>query len=253
MWEYILAGILQGIFEWLPVSSEGVVALFSSFAMQQVNNVDFALFLHLGTALAVIIFFWKDILDLILFKDKKFLKFFIIVTVISGGIGFFVYKFASNIGGGPALLFLMGCGLLLTSWFQKKKIKIKASDTVSAIIAGLLQAITPIPGVSRSGATIFGLSLFEDDPQKILKTSYLISVPVVLGSGLYLYLKTPTIISVNILIGIFFSFIFGIATLKLLMGVSQKINFSKFTFIFGCLCFLGVLMYFVPAILEFFK
>jgi undecaprenyl-diphosphatase len=245
MIEYIIAGILQGIFEWLPVSSEGVVSLFANFSLQQVNSVDFALFLHLGTALAVIVYFWKDILNLILFKDKEFLKFFIIVTILSGGIGFFVYKFASSIGGGPALLFLMGCGLLLTSWFQRKKIKIKSNNTVSAFVVGLLQAITPIPGVSRSGATIFGLSLFEDNPTKIMKASYLISIPVVLSASLYLYLKNPVMLSTNILIGIFVSFIVGITTLKFLMGISHKINFSKFTFIFGCLCFLGVLVYFL--------
>lgn len=243
MWEYIFTGILQGIFEWLPVSSEGVVALFSNFSMPDLNSVDFALFLHLGTLLAVAIYFWKDILDLILLKDKKFLKFFIIVTVISGGLGFFVYKFASNIGGGPALLFLMGGGLFLTSWFQRKKIKFKANENIAAITVGLLQAITPIPGVSRSGATIFGLSLFEDDPEKILKTSYLISIPVVLGVNAYLYLKNPALISGNAWLALVFSFIFGLATLKVLMGISKKINFSKFTFLFGCLCVLASLMY----------
>jgi undecaprenyl-diphosphatase len=243
MWEYILAGVLQGVFEWLPVSSEGVVALFTNFSLPQMNSVDFALFLHLGTALAVILFFWKDIMDMILFKDKKFLKFFVIVTVISGGLGFFVYKFASNIGGGAALLFLMGCGLFLTSWFQKKKIKIKAGENLSAIVVGLLQAITPIPGVSRSGATIFGLSLFEHDPEKILKTSYLISIPVVLGADLYIYLKSPTMITSDTWIALLFSFIFGFITLKFLMEATKKINFSKFTFIFGCLCFLGVIIY----------
>lgn len=243
--DYIIAGVLQGIFEWLPVSSEGVVSLFSDFSLEQANNVDFALFLHLGTVLAVMIYFWKEIRDLILFKDKKFIKFFIIVTLISGGLGFFVYKFASDLGGGPWLLFLMGCGLFLTSWFQKKRIKIKMSENMLAIIVGLLQAITPIPGVSRSGATIFGLSLSEDNPEKILKTSYLISIPVVLGSNLYLYFKNPGMISQGVLIALVFSFIFGMITLKLLMGFSQKINFSKFTFIFGVLCFLGVLVYLI--------
>lgn len=248
MWEYILAGILQGIFEWLPVSSEGVVALFTNFSLSNLNSVDFALFLHLGTLLAVIIYFWKDIIDLILLKDKKFLKFFIIVALISGGLGFFVYKFASNIGGGGNLLLLMGAGLFLTSWFQRKKVKIKANENVAAVLVGLLQAITPIPGVSRSGATIFGLSLFEDEPEKILKTSYLISIPVVLGVNLYLYWKNPALISGNAWLALVFSFIFGLATLKILMGVSKKINFSKFTFIFGCLCVLGALIYFLNPI-----
>jgi undecaprenyl-diphosphatase len=245
MWEYIIAGILQGIFEWLPVSSEGVVALFTNFSLPQLNSVDFALFLHLGTMLAVIIYFWKDLRDLILLKDKDFVRFYIIVTIISGSLGFFVYKFAGYFVFGPALLFLMGCGLFLTSWFQRKKIKMKANNIIAAATVGLLQAITPIPGVSRSGATIFGLSLFEDDPAKILKTSYLISIPVVSGANAYLYLKTPAMFTANSAIALIFSFVFGILTLGTLMKIGKKINFSKFTFIFGCLCFLGVIIYFL--------
>lgn len=249
MYEYILAGILQGIFEWLPVSSEGVVSLFSNFFIINTNAIDFSLVLHMGTMLAVIIYFWKDIRDMIFLKDKKFVRFFLIVTLICGSLGLLFYKFAKNFSFGPALLFIMGCGLFLTSWFQKHKIKIKMSPDTSAIIVGLLQSITSIPGVSRSGATIFGLSLAEDDPEKILKTSYLISIPVVLGANLYLYLKDEqikaTMFSLETLTALFFSFIFGLLTLKLLMVASKKINFSKFTFIFGCLCFLGVLVYFL--------
>lgn len=243
MWEYILAGILQGIFEWLPISSEGIVALFTNFSLPEFNSIDFALFLHLGTLLAVVIYFWKDIRDLILLKDRKFLKFFIIVTFISGGLGFFVYKFARNISGGAVLLFIMGVGLFLTSWFQSKKIKIKASDNIKAIAVGFLQAITPIPGISRSGATIFGLSLFEDEPDKILKTSYLISIPIVLGVNIYSYIQNPGLIFQGHWIALIFSFIFGMATLKVLMDFSKKINFSKFTFIFGCLCVLASVIY----------
>jgi len=249
MWEYILAGVLQGIFEWLPVSSEGVVALFSSFFVEKMNSLDFSLFLHLGTLLAVTIYFWKDIRDLIFLKDKKIVRFFIIVTLISGGLGFFIYKIANNFSFGPALLIMMGCGLFLTSWFQRKKIKLKISDDVSAIIVGLLQAITPIPGISRSGATIFGLSLSENDPEKILRMSYLVSIPVVCGVNIYIYLKnfqeTKILFSLEMFLACFFSFIFGIITLKFLMQASQKINFSKFTFIFGCLCFLGAFLYLI--------
>ncbi|MFZ3054754.1 MAG: undecaprenyl-diphosphate phosphatase [Minisyncoccales bacterium] len=240
MWEYVLLGLLQGVFEWIPVSSEGVVALFSSFLVKDFNSVDLALFLHLGTLLAVIVYFWKDWIDLIKFKDKDFLRFFIIVTVISGGIGFFVYKFAENVTMGSGLLALMGLGLLLTSWFQKKNIKLNINKDLSSAIVGLLQALSAIPGVSRSGSTIFALSLTEDNPSEILKKSYLISLPVVLGSSLYLYIKNPAmaVVSWPALIA---SFVFGLLSLKLLLDFSKKVNFSKFTFIFGLLCLIGAL------------
>lgn len=244
MWDYILLGALQGIFEWLPLSSEGIVSLFSHYLIKDFNSVDLALFLHLGTVFAAIIYFWKDWMNLALFKDKEFLRFFIIVTLISGTLGFFIYKIARDFSMGYGLLILMGCGLLLTSWFQKNNIKLKINKDLSSVIVGLLQALSAIPGVSRSGSTMFGLSLTENDTTQILKKSYIISVPVVLGSSLYLYLKNPTIASSS-WIAVLFSFIFGIISLKLLLDFSKKVNFSKFTFIFGILCLLGALIDFL--------
>ncbi|HNY35890.1 MAG TPA: undecaprenyl-diphosphate phosphatase [Candidatus Pacearchaeota archaeon] len=244
MWEYILLGALQGIFEWIPVSSEGVVAIFSNYLVKDFNSVDLALFLHLGTVLAVIVYFWRDWISLALFKDKEFLRFFIIVTFISGTLGFFVYKMARDVSMGSGLLALTGLGLLLTSWFQKKNIKLNINKDLSSIIVGLLQAISAIPGVSRSGSTVFGLSLTENNPTEILKKSYIISVPVVLGSSLYLYLDNPTIASSS-WIAVVFSFIFGIISLKILLDFSKKVNFSKFTLIFGLLCLIGALFQFL--------
>jgi undecaprenyl-diphosphatase len=244
MWDYILLGFLQGVFEWIPVSSEGVVAIFSNYLIKDYNSVDLALFLHLGTVLAAIVYFWKDWINLAQFKDKEFLRFFIIVTFISGTLGLFVYKMARDISVGPGLLALTGLGLLLTSWFQKSNIKLKINKDVSSIIVGLLQAISAIPGVSRSGSTVFGLSLTESDPTEILKKSYMISVPVVIGSSLYLYIKDPVIASSS-WIAVIFSFIFGIISLKLLLDFSKKVNFSKFTLIFGILCLLGALFQFL--------
>ncbi|MFA5207858.1 MAG: undecaprenyl-diphosphate phosphatase [Candidatus Paceibacterota bacterium] len=244
MWDYILLGFLQGIFEWIPISSEGVVAIFSSYLVKDYNSVDLALFLHLGTVLAAIVYFWKDWINLAQFKDKEFLRFFIIVTFISGTLGFFVYKMARDFSMGSGLLALTGLGLLLTSWFQKTNIKLNINKDVSSIIVGLLQAISAIPGVSRSGSTVFGLSLTESDPTEILKRSYMISVPVVVGSSLYLYIKDPVIASSS-WIAVIFSFIFGIISLKLLLDFSKKVNFSKFTLIFGLLCLLGALFQFL--------
>ncbi|MDD5098163.1 MAG: undecaprenyl-diphosphate phosphatase, partial [Candidatus Pacebacteria bacterium] len=240
MWEYALLGTLQGIFEWIPVSSEGVVALVSQGMIKSLNSVDLAIFLHLGTLLALFVYFLKDWKDLLLLKDKEFVKFFIIVTIISGAIGFGMYKMAKEFSVGWALLMLTGLGLLLTSFFQSKQIKWKISNNLSAIIVGVLQGLSAIPGVSRSGSTIFGLSLSESNPKEILRKSYLISAPVVMGSSLYLYLDNPSIVNQS-WVGLIFSFIFGLIFLKMLLTFADKINFSKFTLIFGLLCILGSL------------
>jgi len=244
MWDYVLLGIIQGIFEWIPISSEGVVAMVSQFLIKDLSSLDIALFLHLGTLLAVLIYFYKDFIDLLLIKDKEFFKFFVIVATISGAIGFFVYQISSSVIMGSGLLFLMGLGLIFTSYMQKKKIKINISKNTSAIIVGILQGISAIPGVSRSGSTVFGLSLSENNPEKILKQSYLISAPVVFGSSLYLFIKNPVLISQG-WIAIIFSFIFGLLFLKIILSWAKNINFSLFTFLFGIICLIGACLSFI--------
>ncbi|MFA6252019.1 MAG: undecaprenyl-diphosphate phosphatase [Candidatus Paceibacterota bacterium] len=243
---YTFLGFLQGVFEWLPISSKGIVSLFVNyFNIEGVNPLDLALFLHLGTLLATFIYFWKDIRDLILLKDKKFVKFFLIVSAISGTLGFAIYKLTKDFAVGSSLLLIVGLGLLLTSFFQSRKLKLNLSNTKSAIIVGILQSLSAIPGVSRSGSTIFGLSLSESDPEKILRYSYLVSIPVVFGADVYLQRENLVQLSPEVLIAVASSFIFGILTLKILLTFSKKINFALFTLIFGILCIIGAFLDYV--------
>lgn len=241
MWEYVLLGALQGIFEWIPISSQGLITIFSSFIVTDINSIDFSLFLHLGTMFAVLIFFRKDWINLILLRDKELLRFFIIASIVSLSLGFVVYKTIGDIAIGSGLLFLIGFGLLLTSWFQKKDIRLNMNKDFNSVIVGLLQGISVIPGVSRSGSTIFGLSLKENDPSEILKKSYIISLPAVAASTGYIFISNPSISSFP-WIALLSSFVFGIISLKVLLDFSKKVNFSKITMTFGILCLIGGIM-----------
>ncbi len=239
--KYLLLGLLQGIFEWLPVSSEGVVALFSEIFQFNLKAIDIALFLHLGTLLAVLVYFRKDWKEIITLKNKKLLYFLIITTIISLGVGFPLYHFISNIALGAGLLFLMGIGLFITSFFHKKKTKSQLNLNQTALISGILQGLAVIPGLSRSGSTIFGLSFSKFSPKKILTLSYLMSAPIVIASSGYLFLKTPDLL-IKGWPALIVSFIIGILTLKILLHFVEKINFSKFTFIFGSFCIIGAII-----------
>jgi len=241
MWEYVLLGALQGIFEWIPISSQGLITIFSSFIVTDINSIDFSLFLHLGTMFAVLIFFRKDWINLILLRDKELLRFFIIASIVSLSLGFVVYKTIGDIAIGSGLLFLIGFGLLLTSWFQKKDIRLNMNKDFNSVIVGLLQGISVIPGVSRSGSTIFGLSLKENDPSEILKKSYIISLPAVIVSTGYIFINSPSISSFP-WIALLSSFVFGMISLKVLLVFSKKVNFSKITMTFGILCLIGGIM-----------
>ena len=202
------------------------------------NPIDLALFLHLGTLLAVIFYFKNDWKNVITFKNSGLARFLIISAMISLIVGYPVYKMIRSAVLGSGLLLIMGFGLLLTACFHKLKKALKIGPDKLAIITGFLQGLTVIPGLSRSGATIFGLSLSEIMPFQALKTSYMMSVPVVLASSAYLYLKNPFLV-LSAWPALVFSFLTGVLSLRFLMNMAQKIDFFKFALIFSILCFIG--------------
>jgi undecaprenyl-diphosphatase len=238
MINYLILGAIQGIFEWLPISSEGVVAIFSQLLIKDLNAIEVALFLHLGTLFAVLIYFFEDWKEILFFKNKKLIRFLIITTIVSGIVGFFLYQLVITIAIGSYLLLFTGFGLLFTAYFHKKKKRISLSPNKLALISGLLQGLAVIPGLSRSAATIFGLSLGKENPKEILKLSYLMSAPVVAASSFYLYIQNP----VNLACfwpALLTSFFVGILALKIILVFSQRIDFFKFAIFFALLCFIG--------------
>lgn len=246
MWHYVILGILQGIFEWIPVSSEGIVALASQFLSVGSSPVNTAIFLHFGTLLASLIYFRKDWVEIVTFKNPVMLRFLVISTIVSLIIGYPLYSMIESQATGAVLLLIMGGGLLFTAFFNRtKKYKLKMDETskVLPVIAGLLQGLAVIPGLSRSGATVFGLSLGQLTPPQILRLSYLMSAPVVLASSLYLLVKDPVLIEGwPALVS---SFIVGIISLATIMKYIGRINFFYFALVFSILCIIGGIIVFL--------
>ena len=239
MWNHIILGISQGIFEWLPISSEGIVALFSQTLIKNVNPVDMALFLHLGTLLAVLFYFRKDWKEIILLRNKRMIRFLIIATVISLVVSYPLYRLVRSLVIGNMLLIITGIGLLFTAYFHKNKGYALSFDRL-AVLSGFIQGLSVIPGLSRSGSTIFGLSFSDFNPAKVLKVSYIMSVPVIIVSSVYLLLFEPVVY--NGWVSLIPAFIVGIISLKFLMDMSKKINFFWFSLIFAILCFIGAII-----------
>ncbi len=238
MWSYLLLGAVQGITEWLPISSQGVVSLFGRFMDLGVSEIDAALFLHLGTMMAVLIYFRRDWRRLLTLGNPRLLRFLIVATTISLVVGFPLYHLVKGAVFGPLLLVVTGVGLLGTSWLHRTRHQRGWSFKRLTYVSGFLQGLSVIPGFSRSGATIFGLSLGNLSPVQILKISYLMSVPVVLASSLYLIWREPVMVwqSWPALIT---SFVFGLISLRLLLKLSQEISFAFWALLFALLCFAG--------------
>jgi len=251
MIEQLVLGIIQGITEWLPVSSEGLLVLTQTHLFGQKDLSDFisqALFLHLGTFLAALVYFRKEILKLS--KNKKLARFLIITTLISGAVGFLFLQLIKGIESqveitGKAATLLVGLLLLITGGLQIKsknqgKKTQKQLTTADGVVLGFVQGLAALPGLSRSGSTVAILLLLGFSKTESLKLSFLMSLPIVFLGNLVLnfsYLSAPAFWW-----GLLASFIFGLLTIRLLLKLAQKINFGKFVIFFGALTIISVLI-----------
>jgi len=241
-----IIGVLQGIFEWIPISSQGVISLFlTAIGYDFLEAVDIALFLHLGTALATISYFKKDVAGIINPKNEKdsnLLRFIIISTFFSLLIGGPVYLFlnSESLNFSSVNLFI-GLMLLITGTLQgiKKNFKFRKTDSkisfTDSLVSGGAQGLSVIPGISRSGTTMFSLLLRGFNPEYCIKLSFLMSIPVVLIESVYQAVFKGFGFQIEYLFAAFVAFVVGRATISFFLKYVKKINFSIFCIILGVL------------------
>ncbi len=256
--QQILVGAIQGITEWIPVSSSGILVLIFANLFQITDLsviIQSILWLHLGTFFAALIYFRKDVAQLFvgLFQykksnkeTKKTLNFLIITTIISGIIGLFIIKALTlsqeNLSmTGKSISLGVGILLLITGILQ---LKVKSRDSAlrklkdlnlgDSILLGVSQGLSSLPGLSRSGITISTLMLRKFNDTTALRLSFLMSLPIVLLGNIFLNIPDFSLAKLSIW-GLVFSFLFGLLTIHALMKLSKKINFGWFVLIFAIL------------------
>lgn len=228
---YILLGIIQGITEFLPVSSSGHLVIMQKVLGISGQEITLSVVLHLGTICALIIFFFKDILGAL--RNLRFLFFIIIVTIITGIVGILGKDFFESLFSSAKLvaiaLILTGTVLILTKKFMHAKRDIL--DIQDAIILGLAQAIAIVPGISRSGITISALLFRKIDRETSFKFSFLASIPAILGASLLEAQKIDFALKTdfkNFILGFIFSLLSGLFSLWILKLVLRKAKFHYF-------------------------
>ncbi|MFH1326882.1 MAG: undecaprenyl-diphosphate phosphatase [archaeon] len=259
--QQLLLGAIQGITEWIPISSSAALILVMSnlFAITDLHDlITTTLFFHLGTFFAALIYFKTEaghlFKTIIKYKysgeeDKKTLNFIVLSTIISGILGLIIvrtlFSFESSLElTGKSISFFVGFLLLFTGIIQiriknkglRKERNLKLSDSV---LLGVAQGIAVLPGISRSGITISALLLKKFDDTSALKLSFLMSLPIVLLGNIFLNFQDFTFTTTAIY-GLIASFILGILTIHLLMRASEKINFGWFVIIFALLMMLSI-------------
>ncbi len=252
--EPALLGIIQGFAEWLPISSEGVSSLvmMNFFGKSLSEAVYLSLWLHTGTLLAALVYFRKEVLGIVKnlpsyarnSKDKagynSLTTFLVISTLITGLIGGPLLLLSlNNIDFSlNAAMALIGILLVATGLLQidkktkgfRKEIKIRDSITL-----GIVQAFSVLPGLSRSGLTTSALLFRKYEGKEALRLSFLMSIPVVLGAEIGLGLLGKVTLDLYSAVAILFAFASGLATIKILMKVAERINFGWFCVTLGLL------------------
>tara|TARA_B100000965_G_scaffold397273_1_gene413549 strand:+ start:1166 stop:1924 length:759 start_codon:yes stop_codon:yes gene_type:complete len=235
MLEVLILSAIQGITEFLPISSTGHTILISKIFNISVSSLLLNISLHIGSFLAVSVYYFKDII--IIFKDKK--KFLILSVAVLPVLllGFlmsetgYINKFRNiEIIGWTTILF----GLMLFISDKKNNEKSYENDfsIKSALIVGLIHSLAIIPGVSRSGIAITACRFLSFKREDSVKISFIISIPtlfILSFYGIYNLSKEDEVYikSIN-MISILLSFIFSYITIKLFIKFIKKFDLSFF-------------------------
>jgi undecaprenyl-diphosphatase len=259
MLEAIFLGLLQGLTEFLPVSSSGHLVIAQHFLGIRQPGVTFEVMVHFGTLLSIICVFRQDIYNLSRSfwdgaEQKKFLALLVIGTIPTGFMGFVLGSFFEKTFERP---FIAGFMLLLTGLIVIiiHSVKIKTKDIRSmtiwdAVIIGIFQGIAIIPGITRSGSTILGALWRGLNMETAVRYSFLMALPAILGATFYELYKLfglegateffPSTVSFTLL-AMLAAFLSGIFAITIFINLLKK---GKFYYLAYYCWFIGILTLF---------
>lgn len=228
--EAIILGLVQGLTEFLPVSSSGHLAIVGSFLKLNQPGVLFETVLHAGTALAVI-WYLREKLFKLTFQELILLG---IATVPAGIVG---VLFNDQVEGLFSILKLVGVAFLITAFLNfrtdKQEGRREHMDALDAVVIGVMQAFAIVPGISRSGATIFAGTKMNLSKTRAAEFSFLLSIPAILGANVVEFMKHGGDGSFSIqlgLLGFVAAFFSGLFAIKFLMRMLTEKKLKYFSF-----------------------
>lgn len=242
--EAILMGLVQGLTEYLPVSSSGHLAIAAAlFGVDGEQNLTFTIAVHVATVLSTLVILWKEIVWILkgLFKwngtlnaEQRYALSIIVSMIPVGIVGVFFKDYVENIFG--AGLTVVGCCLLVTaaliifSYYARPRQKENIS-LGDAFVIGLAQAAAVLPGLSRSGSTIATGLLLGNKKERLAQFSFLMVIPPILGEALLDMLKmmkdgteaaTAGIGIVPLAAGFLTAFVSGCLACKWMIGIVRR-------------------------------
>ena len=302
--ESAIFGILQGVFEWLPISSTGelMIIMIEFFGYAVDEAISLSLFLHIGTSCSAVLYFRKDVVGILyglrhyhpgygahpfsskdntgtkhvanIIRKDALITFLVISTIISGALGYIIFRYTSEaISGeillgvvgypgvyfeiplmftisGEILLGVVGVALIATGIIQRlsssssKPTGTRTSESIGiqdTILLGIVQAFSAIPGLSRSGLTVSAFLMRGYTASESLRLSFLMGIPAILAAqaGIIAIRGLPQMDHTEMLVALTFSFVFGYLFIRILIGLASRIPFWIFTICIGSLALLS--------------
>lgn len=262
MFEIIILGIIQGVAEWLPISSSALVSLVSInfFGGGALESISLALFLHIGTFTAALVYYRREVRSVFRSffhwksasgETRQLGKFLSITTVLSlaiAGILFlageqilFRLETSGRMLTGVIGLMLIATGVMQLYFKQVGERRVESHNTKDALLLGIAQGLAVIPGISRSGITIAALLLRQFKEKEALRLSFLMSLPIVLIGNIALQFSSFKI-DLELFVGAIVAFIFGLLTIHVLVKVARSVAFGYLALLFGVFSLLAVLV-----------
>ena len=246
--ESIILGIVQGVGEFLPISSSAHLVLVPYLFGWEESGLAFDVALHFGTLLAVLAIFFKDWWNLFMGAVRKVTKkedstenkmfwYLVIATIPGALVGFILDDVIENVFRKQIWLIALALavmGVLIyigDKWASKHYKKGTSFEKISlkqAFIVGCSQALAVIPGFSRSGTTILTGRLMGISKEAVTKFTFLLSVPIIFGATILKVGDLP--FSIEVVVGVLTSFVVGVLSIKFLLSYIKKHDFSVFAF-----------------------
>jgi len=255
----LVVGLVQGLLEWVPVSSEGAVAVaLTALDAAPDTAARFALVLHAGTALAATVYYRTTLLDLLgrlpgwrpgsAWTAEADLSFYVLATLSSGltGVaGYAALREVTNAVAGGAFValigaLLLGTGLLMYTAESRSREFRERPGPVDAVLVGALQGLAILPGVSRSGTTVSALLLRGHDGTASLELSFVLSIPAALGAGAIAVADTGFAVApTNAALALAVSAVVGYLAVDALTRLVARVDFWRVCVGFGALAVVG--------------
>lgn len=252
----IILGIFQGLGEFLPISSSAHLVIVPWLFGWPEHTLVFDVALHLGTLLAVIVYFWHDFLAILIngltrprTREGKYLWYLVVATIPGAVFGFLLDDIVENVFRQQILLIaivlaLFGIVLYYVDQRGRKKIGLPDISILHAALIGLSQAFAIFPGISRSGITMTMGLLLGFTREAAARFSFLLSAPIIFGAGFYSLLKNYHDVQAQLLtfsVGFAASAVVGFIAIHFLLTYLKNNNFkifARYRFLAAALIFL---------------